>query len=291
MQIIDSRAVWRLQADSLWEAQNWLASAEYSWRDKAPFRSDAHYGGSWTLGHSFDEVMRLAREGWEDGVCQISEAARAPANNTMKAWRYDMAGEMPDVPRFLGGDPAHMRRRGHENAHRPIVSIFVNNWINGMINAQQMVNYGAAMVAWIDRIEAAGKRVELIVGTVAPQSGGCRENRVLSASWKVKGAQDPLDLSALAFSLAHPGASRRIGWALWGCSQRVEDSGFGCAVHWDVQPEHLIDPHPELLIVRGMCGAGDRARTFEDGVLFAAEQLNAAAAKHGMPPIAELEAL
>jgi hypothetical protein len=92
-----------------------------------------------------------------------------PARDKEDSWRYDVAGELPDIGRFLAGDPAHMKRHGHPKGHRPIISLAINVIANAMITAQQMANYGAALVTVVDQIENAGRRVDLVCAFAALQ--------------------------------------------------------------------------------------------------------------------------
>lgn len=294
MIIIKEKHTWRGHAANVVELATWLENTPYTWKQGTPHEPEsAYHGKNWVLRASWDDCINMLKTGWEEGVKQISDTLAVHSTARRPHWRNDVAGDFPDVPRFLGGAHDPMRRRGHDNRRRPIVSIMVNNWINAAVDANHMVNFGAAMVAWIDRIEASGKRVELIAGTVAPQARG--RDIHMSATWTVKQAEDPLDLSALAFSLAHPGASRRIGWGVWGRSgMRDDSSGMGVAVDWDVDPErHLIDPEPGTLVIRGangQFGSNNRIRTYEEALKEVARQINAACARQGVEDIAvELE--
>jgi hypothetical protein len=268
--------VYRTHFDSVLDAVHHLQSTPYKWKDRAPLRNDTYYGeAKWTLGHTANDVLSFARDGWEEGVRDVDLYARPVANARSNSWRADVYGEQLDINRYLQGRPDCMRRRGNVHGRRPVVSIFVNNWINMKVQADQMVKFGAAMVAAIDHIEQSGKRVELVAGTVA--KAYLAQHRIMSATWTVKHAEDPLDLSAIAFSLAHPGASRRFGWRIWAHSDCPEDSAFGVAVDWQTKPEHLIDPAPDMLMIAGLNGHWDRCKTMEDARLLVAMQINQAA--------------
>lgn len=272
VQVISTDGLWRCHAESVPELADWLLTAPRFW--KAKIVTEGGHGRDWSLGYSYAEVHRLARTGWSEGAKLISDrlASHLPARSRMNKWRNDVAGDLPDIPRHIAGLPDCMRRRGNDNAHRPVISIFVNNWINAMISGKAMANYGAAMVAAIDQIENTGKRVELIAGTIAPSFN--TRNQVMSTTWVAKQAQDPIDYAALAFSLAHPGASRRFGWDAWMRSDKKEDSNFGLAMGFDAKDEHFIDPLPGMIKLRGLLGEPTRCLTMEDAIVFVREQIN-----------------
>lgn len=279
MIIISEPKLWRAHGDSIADVQQWMISNPIKWTTQANtlHRQDGFYSGEWSLGHSYEKVQELARDGWSEGAVMLDDilANRLPARGRMGKWRYDMAGDLPDIPRHLAGAPDCMKRRGNDNAHRPVISLFINNWINSAVKGKAMANYGAAMIAAIDQLENTGKRVELIVGTVAPQY---RDSKlVMSVTWTAKKPEDPIDFAALAFSLAHPGASRRFGWAVWARSNAQSDTAYGVANGFDAKNEHFIDPLPGMVKMRGLVGQQDRCHTMEDAIKFVREQINAAA--------------
>lgn len=268
----------KIYFDDQMEAARFLQDHPSKWEAKgATSRKMATYDRNWDFNQGWDGVQHLARTGWSEGAKDLGDrlTVHMPENEHVAAWRYDVAGELPDVGRYLAGDPAHMRRHGHPKGHRPIISIFVNNWISCAVNGNQMANFGAALVAMIDQLENTGRRVELTAGTIAQHY----RNRdiIMSASWKVKGAEDPLDLASVAFAIAHPGASRRFGWSLWERTDAPADSMFGCGLGPSATEDDLIDPYPGTLILPGLKHEPTRCKTLEDALKYAAEQINKAA--------------
>jgi hypothetical protein len=263
----------KIHFDSQIEAANYLRGSSSNWRGS----STASPSHNWDFNVGNEGAERLAIQGWSEGAKDLSDrlAVHMPERDHVASWRYDVAGEMPDIGRYLSGDPVHMRRHGHPKGHKPIISLFINNWIVCHTTAQQMANYGAAMVSLIDQLENSGRRVEVVAGTIAESMSDSRV--MMSATWKVKGAEDHLDLGALAFAVAHPAASRRFGWRLWERTAAPTDTYYGSG-RGRVTDEHdLIDPMPGTLIINGIKMSGSSCDTLEGALMFAAGQINDAA--------------
>ena len=63
---------------------------------------------------TWEEAERLATVGWSEGRRQIIYAAshtRLTSRVSAPLWSFDVAGEYPDVPRFVAGDPECMVTR------------------------------------------------------------------------------------------------------------------------------------------------------------------------------------
>lgn len=263
----------KLFFDSQIEAADFLRDNPSRWRRT----STTSPSQDWDFCAGNTGAEELARNGWSEGAKDLSDrlAVHMPERDHVDSWRYDVAGELPDIGRYLAGDPVHMKRHGHPKGHKPIISIFINNWIVCFTKAHQMANYGAAMCAMIDQLENSGRRVEVIAGTIA-QSFALGKI-MMSATWRVKAAEDPLDLGALAFAVAHPAASRRFGWRLWERTEAPTDTGYGQGMGRVADEHDLIDPMPGTLMLNGIKMDGARCNTLDAALEFAAEQINNAA--------------
>lgn len=258
--------------ESLDAVGRWLEATPRRWTNNTSHRS-ANLG--WDLNLGYDGALRMAREGWSEGALDLHNrlAGLPPPVNRHYDLKYDVGGQLPDVPRFLSGDPAHMLTRGKRVGNPPVVHLCVNNWILAMIGAQEQANYGTALVALIDRIEASGRRVELDVTFIGRQMG----SKVVVLGWKVKQAGEHCDLAAVAFAVAHPGAFRRFGFAMIERSPASwSNPGYGYNLALSSEYAALIGADGALLI-DGVGGASGRCRTVDGAVLYAAEQINKAA--------------
>lgn len=270
------------QYDNLYEIVGHLRDTARSWSQNESVRAPAYKG--WDDGVGYEGALRLAAEGWPDGVRQIQALAQLVPTGQLPTRSYDVAGDYPDVSRALGGDPRNMVRRGKTNAPRPTVTIAVNVCVNGMVDGAMKMNYGAALTGLVDRLESKGTRVELLCTDAAIQQGGLH---MISTAWTVKRAQDTLDLSAIAFSVAHPAMARRLCFAMYEhCPTDLEMFGYGAPVR-ALLPEHFIDLPEDTLYLAGTHGAPHECRTLEGAVRLVELQINTAAGEN----IAMLEAL
>lgn len=199
---------------SYMDVENWLTHTRPVWRDDLSREPGDYYGKTWSLGADFKEAKRLGREGWQEGADKVHAGLSliAPPSNRHYKLRRDVAGHYPDVARYLSGAPDHMIRRGHEHATRPVLNIVLSSFLSAAVPASCLVNYGVAMCGAIERLEANGRRVEL---SVCFHSKMYHDRTEAMSGWTVKMASEPLDITALAFALAHPAACRRIGFAMY----------------------------------------------------------------------------
>lgn len=262
--------------DSLAETVRWLESNSRCWQQNAS-RTD-RASPNWDLRAGWDGALRLASMGWEEGVKAIFNelAANFPQHYEKEPpWRYDVAGALPDVPRYLHGEPAHMQARGRAKGGKPIVHIIINTVCSARTKSNEFVNYGAAITAMIDDIESKGKRVQLDIAAVFTNLRG----NTGIVGWNVKQAGDPVDLSAIAFSLAHPAAFRRIQFGM------IERTPWEWDTYGYGQCGKLTNTHAALMeaenafLLDGVGEDGKACTTAEGALKLARAQLARAEAK------------
>jgi hypothetical protein len=263
--------------DSLPDVDAYLRGTKPVWRiEKSRTSSPTD---AWDLSAGWYGALTLARNGWSDGARELHELLSAADIQNKKAHveRWGVAGYAPDVPRYLAGDPSHMRRRSRspDVTHKPIVSIIYNITANHNVSAKSLALMGSAMAAIIDQLENKGRRVDLSCAFVS-ENFGRAQGKVVSG-WRVKRAEDHLDLASVAFSIAHPAAMRRLCLAI--CERSPYDFQDGCYGHArHVRPGDLPDADVDALIVQGLAGSGSaRPSSVLGAVNYLAGQVNAAA--------------
>lgn len=258
---------WLVQFNDLPELVGYIRDTPRRWPEEASRTESA--SRSWDLGTGFARALQLADTGWEEGIQNLHALAATVPNSTIVTRSYGVAGELPDVPRYLAGDPFNMVHRGRAKVPKPTMTIALNIRTSCAVGAQEMANFGAAVVALVDRLESRRVRVEL-VGLMATDGP-----KRYCISWGIKRPEDALDLSAVAFSYAHPAMWRRLGFAVMersprGLYRRGYGIGGGC------KADDFLDLAPGALLINGVDHNPGACRSMQGALEFAKAEINRA---------------
>jgi hypothetical protein len=164
------------------------------------------------------EAVDLARYGWREGREKLfSLSLKHPpfAIEPVRQAMLDYAGFMPDIPEYLSGNPEHMRdERIIMRQSGNIFRFHLSAQVNANVSAKQLENGGAAVVSLIDAMEASGCRIELNWIAVSEAAKAALPGPSLIVRVRLKEADQPLDMDRLAFWCMHPGATRRMEFAV-----------------------------------------------------------------------------
>lgn len=277
-----------LYGSSIDDVQQFLIDHPAKW-DCANYGSHSSGSGpEWDLGADYEKAMRLAKEGWSEGAEMVNTALQAivPSTGREARWGWGQQGGSVSVGRYLTGHPKCMRnRRKKQMGAAPVLHLVVNTVASCMVRADQMANFGAALVGLVDRLENMGRRVHLDV-VHAIKLHDIRNSRDVrfSGGWNIKRASEPVDLSQVAFAVAHPVAFRRIGFALMErAPKETQTTGYGYCC--DAIPEDVPDFTEGTMIIDGVNHEPRRCNTPKDALRLAIEQINKAAvlAGHATP--------
>jgi hypothetical protein len=196
-------------------------------------KGDRHCGGAWeqsdgtaafALTKNMTQALKLARDGWEEGAERARplmdkiKTAR-PVRKTLSRW--DVAGAVPSVPRYLAGNPMHMKTQRLSVSNRQPVVTIVSNWSTpAYVSAKVFECSAVAAAAICDRLEEAGFRVEIIAGRRCSSNTDGEKGHVAETFARIKAPEDSLDLARIAFGLGHPSALRRLSFAI--CSMHPD---------------------------------------------------------------------
>lgn len=172
---------------------------------------------SWAMTRTYEDAIRVYRDGWSQGATQMSDALAAitPAvRDAIKvanrlAWQHTMIGAgMLDIGRYTVGHPLVIV--GPQlAADNPIVKVSVPALWSASVSADRILEAGAVVAAVCDVLSSAGYAVE-----VNANAGWMNKKDVAwIAQVVLKPASRPLDLDDLAFGIAHPAMSRRFIFA------------------------------------------------------------------------------
>ena len=180
---------------------------------------------SWDFGMGYQGSIDAAKSGWKEGAQKI-QASLDILNSHIKTKRfktqvmpaYTQPGVL-NIGRYVSGHPKpYMQKKQIEdetgdNKSGKIVNIAFNITASAGISSSEMFNKGATIAALVELLERAGKRVELKARLVAID-GGKPPKSTFRYQVPIKEAGEPIDVDRLAFSLAHPGNMRRLGFSI-----------------------------------------------------------------------------
>lgn len=198
---------------------DFLSAGEYEYGTHSQRQSKT---GSleFTRTNGYDEAEKLVREGWPEGAKLASQLqaklsyAMAAADTVSERFHttWDVAGEEPDIGRYLAGEPENMMdyRLEEVPAFGRVASVVVNGCVSGGIDEKHLREIAVMLAALVDSIENTGIRCEMVVryrfGRVCEHGDKSCELE----HW-VKKASQPLDLPKVA-AACHPSAFRRIAF-------------------------------------------------------------------------------
>ena len=194
----------------------------------------------WSGTDTYAEALTLASHGWPEGTARIQRALDTLTFKTAHqrgqgtGWAMDVAGAFPCVPAYLAGDCEYMHAPDMDSQQAPTRRVLVSGMHAAMFTVEQVENYGLAVLALVDSMEQAGESIELVWHYTArnlerkPDGGHRAVTGWSSLQVTLKRAGEHFELDRLAFALAHPSMSRRLGFSV--IEQRPELRGFSDAM-------------------------------------------------------------
>lgn len=212
-----------------------------------------------------EEAIDLARNGWAEGLAKMklaleSVSASSSALGVAPSYSLDVCGAFPLVPAALAGDPLNMWNPAPINERaRPILRIATSTALSSSYGVHEVFNYGAALVAVVDALEAAGFSVELMTCRCNMASNSGHAGKRLTITTKIKGAGEPLDLERLAFCLGSASYNRRLHFGV--VESRCDEGPWSHSYGQAATPKHGADLDQDVTILAGPTafGAGSKA--------------------------------
>jgi len=178
----------------------------------------------WSGGLTWEQAKQMAVSGWREGMQEIDRyRAKIVPIVTEKVLRpkqiYSVVGYNVDVGSFMANEPECFLSREYEERNYPgqIYKIVASISFSWDIKPETIIQRGAMICALIDAIEFAGHRAEVICNWAVSAGsydndgqGKNKERGWFEVSATVKKVSQPLEMSDLAFCLAHPAMLRKI---------------------------------------------------------------------------------
>lgn len=227
-----------------------------SGKPTARTRSSRKNGEHWS-GASFNEAVRMARQGWPEGTKLVHELSATLYNN-LPAKRlklqpaYSVVGPGTlDMGRYIQGHPESMMVWVESETEDvvasggKIVSVVYNIAASSGVSAKEMLDKGVVACALVDLLERAGRRVELVMAVGVRSWRSAYTMRV-----PLKLPQDPLDMDRLAYAVAHASCLRRLCFSVWECEPAevvaefdFNGGSYSTPATVSVEEHELLIPH------------------------------------------------
>lgn len=197
---------------------------------------------SFTGTKSFEEAVDMFKHGWDSGVKKIQIALKglptSETTNFVQKTLYDVSGFQCSVPRYLQGIPTNMINSKKTAVKQKVITL--NKIVNytAMYKSDEIIKWGAETIRVIEAIERKGYRVKLNIVI----SNRCY-SEVEIVRIPVKKPNERLNLSKLAFPLAHTSMFRRLGFRYIEVSPTCSKSwrsGYGIS-HDEYEVKHVLD--------------------------------------------------
>lgn len=192
----------------------------------------SEYGSkSWTGTNNFEEAVHLGREGWNDAINVIGKLVKkfdVIGKGYTFSPIYDVSGESVDVGRYMTGEPECMLDwEVKETTERKIVDIYYTFNACADVDFDQLMRYGASILAMIDYLESMNVRVNLYGFDYIY----CKNNTCYLNVIKLKAADEPLNIPVASFAMCNISMLRRLVFKWFEHKHHIFTSGYGSVLN------------------------------------------------------------
>jgi len=204
----------------------------------------------WTGTETFEGAVDMAQYGWPEGrkrlMVAMAEARGAP--RMIADMVMDVAGAYPIAALAAAGDPCSMvDLQPVEERVRPIIRLAISRNGSSAYSADEFMNYGAAILSYVEGLENAGFRCEIASYSATALNNGVQEY----TSVTLKRAEEHIEMDRMAFCLTHPAFLRRLGFAVSESTPGIWEN-LGSGYGEPVNPDPGKDTEPDQIIIPGI---------------------------------------
>ena len=191
---------------------------------------------------SFEQAVDLMKYGWTDMAEKMTQKLKAtPDMELIHQMRtiVSVAGFQPIVPLYLAGVPQNMVSKKMVPVKQKVLNITKSVDYNGGVSADTIIEESIKAMQIIKKLESQGYRVNLNIAI-----GSVTTNKTLVCKIRIKNASEKLNVSKLAFPLAHPSMLRRLFLRWIEVHPEVTDAflrGYGRAATYEQLKEAFPD--------------------------------------------------
>lgn len=209
-----SYGCWVHQFESIGELVKYLDNsttndvfADTAWLESIQVDDYDNWHGTKTM----EEARDLLKNGWSAKAKVLKQklAVEESGKEAMAKPKQvkSVAGFHPIVPNYLAGNPQSMISTKLVQTKRKVVNIVRQGNFLGGVEPEEIEAEAIKSLRFIRKIEAQGYRVNLYLAYVSEEVSGCDSSMLLV---KLKGADERMNISKLAFPLVNPAMFRRI---------------------------------------------------------------------------------
>ena len=218
--------IYRYTAESWDEFVHDLRTRKINWSDDGSERVDR---GGWSGCRDWNAALDYAVKGHAVARAAIDSVTLKVISSPEPLWDTAPVGAFPCIPAYAAGVPEDMFAMSDiaPPVQSPVVRIVVNMSASAAVDANHIVNRGAAIVTLIDRIQSTGRRVKLI----AVKHGEYRNDRFIW-SVTVKRPEEPIDMDRVGLVFATPIMLRRFFFRVMEFMVPHAVTGYGYSKHF-----------------------------------------------------------
>ena len=173
-----------------------------------PQRSSESRDKKFAYTSTYKEAMDLLLHGWTEAAGKMTRTLKTlPQAAPIKRQKsvYSVAGHTASVPRYLQGVPTNMIASVPDRRKQPVIVINHSIAYPARVKAEDILAEGIKALQVVQAIEASNRNVKLNIICVS-------EDRNFKRGFKVciKQPGERLNISKMAFPLAHPSMLRRM---------------------------------------------------------------------------------
>ena len=201
---IDNKTLIR-EFDSIGEMVSFLDTSP---DNKKYWGASKYSSKSFTHTSSYEEAMKLLLNGWTEAANKMTRTLKTlpqPAPAKRQKSVYSVAGHTASVPRYLQGIPTNMIASVPDRRKQPVVVINHAITYSAYWEADDILKEGIKALQVVQAIEASNRNVKLNIVCIAEYRNYKRGFKVC-----IKQPGERLNISKMAFPLAHPSMLRRM---------------------------------------------------------------------------------
>lgn len=158
--------------------------------------------------YSFDEAVNLLKHGWGEMAQKLTQRLNVCATPEVQRQMetiIDVAGFQPIVPLYLAGVPTNMVSRQFRPVKQKVVNITKLLNYSAGVSTEEIIEQSVIAMRIVKKLEAQGLRVNLSIAV-----GSTAGDTEIVGKIRLKGANEKLNVSKLAFPMVHPSMLRRL---------------------------------------------------------------------------------